>query len=868
MSLAPSISRPAPATPAFAVAFVRDTPAGRLGIAPVDPDRDAAVLHAWLTDPHSAFWQMGGLSADEVLEYFRDVAADPDQQAWIGLRDGEPAFLVETYDPARVLLADVHDAEPGDVGMHLLVSPPRPDAPRVHGLTSAVMATVVRFCFDGLGARRVVVEPDVRNAAIARKNAEVGFRVLREVDLPGKRANLSVLEHAWFEASAPAHLPTPGGSAIQEARADTPAEASADRRVAQKFLNERADAPERADVSGAPHLTPETMAAAQRHLVAKAIAEFAHERLLAPIADADEETGAGEPTDAAAWVVETPVSRYRFRARRHALEHWAIDEATLERTVGGEPADLDAQAFVAELQAELGIPDALLATYLEEIASTLASAAFKLHRGGLPAAELAVADFQSIEAGMTEGHPGFVANNGRIGFGLAEFAAYAPEAAASVRLVWLAVRKATGHLALGAGLTEGELYESELGGATLARFDERLRGLGLDPEEYRYLPVHPWQWQHRIAITFAPDVARRDLVHLGEGDDEYRAQQSIRTFFNVARPDRSYVKTALAIQNMGFLRGLSPAYMRATPAINDWVATLVDSDATLRAGRFEVLREHASIGYTGDAYHRTATPSPHRKMIAALWRESPVPRLAPGERLATMAALLHRDASGASIATALVRASGLPAREWVAAYLDAYLRPVVHCLLAYDLAFMPHGENLILVLDGHVPRRVFMKDIGEEVAVLSDRIALPEDVARIRAVVDDRERALAIFTDVFDGVLRHLAAILDGDGTLPEAEFWRLVAACVDRHASEHPDLDSSVDLRADRFAHSCLNRLQLRNTLQMVDLASQSASLLYAGTMANPIGRSSVPVGAATVDAVPVPSAHGEGAFSERLDG
>jgi siderophore synthetase component len=73
---------------------------------------------------------------------------------------------------------------------------------------------------------------------------------------------------------------------------------------------------------------------------------------------------------------------------------------------------------------------------------------------------------------------------------------------------------------------------------------------------------------------------------------------------------------------------------------------------------------------------------------------------------------------------------------------------------------------------------------------------------------------------------------------LPEDRFWRLVAECLDAHRADHPDLRSGVDLRAPRFAHSCLNRLQLRNTLQMVDLADQSASLLYAGTLANPAAR------------------------------
>ena len=44
------------------------------------------------------------------------------------------------------------------------------------------------------------------------------------------------------------------------------------------------------------------------------------------------------------------------------------------------------------------------------------------------------ADFQTIEARMTEGHPCFVANSGRLGFGVAEYLRYAPEAAEPVRL--------------------------------------------------------------------------------------------------------------------------------------------------------------------------------------------------------------------------------------------------------------------------------------------------------------------------------------------------------------------------------------------------------------------------------------------------
>ena len=204
-----------------------------------------------------------------------------------------------------------------------------------------------------------------------------------------------------------------------------------------------------------------------------------------------------------------------------------------------------------------------------------------------------------------------------------------------------------------------------------------------------------------------------------------------------------------------------------------------------------------------------------------------------------MASLLHRDADGRSLAVAMIEASPLDAASWVHRYLEAYVRPIVHCLLAHDLAFMPHGENVVLVLRDHVPVRALMKDIGEEVCVMDTARPVPPEVERVRADVDLDIRALALHTDVFDGVLRHLAAILHVDGALDQADFWELVGDCLRRHAAEHPELAAQVaayDLHRPTFRHSCLNRLQLRNTLEMVDISDQSSSLMYAGTLDNPV--------------------------------
>lgn len=745
----------------------------RLTLEPLDLDRDLATVHAWVTHPRSVFWQMQDASLEDVATEYRLIEEHPHHDAWLGRVDGAPAFLAETYDPAHSDLAGLPELRPGDVGMHVLVAPS--DTP-VHGFTRAVFRAVLDHCLADRTVRRVVVEPDARNERIRALNREFGFRELRTITLPTKEATLSALErdHLTPDHRTPDHL-TPD------------------------------------------HLTPDHLARAQRHLVTKAISELSHERLLQPVPDGDR------------WLLTTPAgdTTYTFAAQRLALDHWAVDPASVTRTVKDEPADLDVQAFVVEMSEVLGIPDALLPVYLEELAATLASACWKLAHSTATVEDLLEADYQEIEAAMTEGHPGFIANNGRVGFGADDFAAYAPETGSTVRLHWLAARRTHTLLSGDQGVQD---------------VDPLVRA-GLDPEEYLLIPVHPWQWANKIAITFAPDLARRDLVHLGEGPDDYRAQQSIRTFFNTTDSAKPYVKTALSIQNMGFLRGLSPRYMAATPAINDWVHDLVTNDQTLRACGFSVLREHTAIGYTGDAYHRlaeaTGTRTAYTKMIAALWRESPVPLVADGERLATMASLLHRDADGRSLAAAMIEASPLDAVSWLRCYLHAYVRPVAHCLLAHDLAFMPHGENLVLVLRDHVPTRVFMKDVGEEVCVMDAARPVPPEVERIRADVDLDVRALALHTDVFDGVLRHLAAILHVDGVLDEDDFWAEVSHCLRQHAEEHPDLADAVaayDLHRPTFRHSCLNRLQLRNTLEMVDIADQSQSLIYAGTLDNPV--------------------------------
>ncbi|KUO13737.1 IucA/IucC family protein [Streptomyces sp. DSM 15324] len=578
------------------------------------------------------------------------------------------------------------------------------------------------------------------------------------------------------------------------------------------------------------HLSPERWETANRLLLRKALAEFAHERLITP----EERDGR--------YVVRSDdgLTSYRFTAVRRALDHWQVDADSITRTRDGAELPLAALDFFIELHKTLGLSDEILPVYLEEISSTLSGTCYKLTKPPVTSTELVQAGFQAIETGMTEGHPCFVANNGRLGFGVHEYLAYAPETASPVRLVWLAAHRSRAAFTAGAGIEYESFLREELGAATVERFDGILRAQHLDPADYLLVPVHPWQWWNKLSVTFAAEIARRNLVCLGEGDDEYLAQQSIRTFFNSSHPHKHYVKTALSVLNMGFMRGLSAAYMEATPAINDWLARLIDHDPVLRSTGLSIIRERAAVGYRHLEYEAaTDRSSPYRKMLAALWRESPVPSLRDGESLATMAALIHVDHEGKSVAGALVARSGLAPAEWLRHYLQAYYTPLLHSFYAYDLVFMPHGENTILVLRDGVVQRAIYKDIAEEIAVLDPDAVLPPEVRRIRVDVPEDQKLLSLFTDVFDCFFRFLAANLAAEGVLEEDAFWRTVAEVTRSYQEANPELADrfrQYDIFAPEFALSCLNRLQLRDNRQMVDLADPAGALQLIGTLKNPV--------------------------------
>ncbi len=72
---------------------------GPFTVRPLDPEKDAELLHRWVTHPKAAFWMMQDATPRDVEREYARIAAHEHHHAYLGLHDGEPAFLMEKYDP-------------------------------------------------------------------------------------------------------------------------------------------------------------------------------------------------------------------------------------------------------------------------------------------------------------------------------------------------------------------------------------------------------------------------------------------------------------------------------------------------------------------------------------------------------------------------------------------------------------------------------------------------------------------------------------------------------------------------------------------------------------------------------------------------
>ncbi|SDU16256.1 IucA/IucC family protein [Jiangella alkaliphila] len=572
---------------------------------------------------------------------------------------------------------------------------------------------------------------------------------------------------------------------------------------------------------------------ANRELIAKMVTEFGYEEIIAPAVAEDGSVA-----------VPLPGGTLTGRAVRRALGWWRVDPMSL--TVdGGGPLPDAVDVFTAVLTAA-GADASTVAGAVSELSSTLLTDARQLATAR-PAAELADLEPVLAEAELT-GHPWIVANKGRVGFGADDLLAYPPEARADVRLLWLA---ASPDVADSVGLDHHAVVREQIGDAGFEALRAGAQLGGLDPSTCVFVPVHPWQWAHRILPLHAPQLARGELVFLGEGPARYRPQLAIRTMTDLDDPARRYLKLPLSILNTSVYRGLPRERTLAAPALTSWLSSIVDGDEFLRETGLILLGEVAGVSVAHPTYTALpGVPYQYTELLGAIWREPVQPFLRDGEQAVSLAALLHVDPSGGTFAGSLIARSGLPASQWVARLHEAILPPLLHVLYKYGAMFSPHGQNCMIVHRDGVPTRLVVKDFVDDLAICSEVIPehaeLPPSVREALAdvILDGKTLRKYLQNGLLICVYRYLTEVLADRHGVPEAAFWAsardVLTAYQDRFRGQLADRFTMFDLESPTFPKLCLNRLRLFERGYADDPERPVISAL--GAVPNPLSRSFTP--------------------------
>ncbi len=548
-----------------------------------------------------------------------------------------------------------------------------------------------------------------------------------------------------------------------------------------------------------------------RRMVAKAIAELNFEEIVNLAANPQ---GYG-------LALKSGV-QYRFSAWITIWNYPRIQPESLERRVSAaDPwhAVDSAGQFFLDTQRETGMDDIVLGNFLEEMHRTLFADLKLLQvQRQYSAADMIAMDGDRLQ-GLLDGHPKALLNKGRIGWGSFDVKHYAPESLPAFQLHWVAVHKTLVEYAEHPLWNSTALIAESLQAQEILRLQQSWARLGLARDDYHFIPLHPWQWEHVIEQQFAADIATQMLIPLGFFGDRYRPQTSLRTMSNVDRPERLQIKLALSILNTSSVRGLPGRYVAIAPELAQWLAGICAGDKLLQRSGTRVLQDVASLhGQERSFAQVKEAPYRYHEYLGVVWRENPLAHLRKDEQAVLTAALFQKDAWGEALLPHWIKESGLTIEDWLQAYCEAVIVPLYHLQCKYGIGVVAHGQNIVLRLQRGRPVGIYLKDLQGDLRLVD------EDLPELETLPDRVKERLTrlpphyLIHDLQTGhlitVLRFMSATLQEATGFSEEAFYQIIAQTLQVYQAEHRDLQvrfQSRSLLEARMPRVLINKVRFQ---------------------------------------------------------
>lgn len=469
--------------------------------------------------------------------------------------------------------------------------------------------------------------------------------------------------------------------------------------------------------------------------------------------------------------------------RKLSFGRFRLSEGPIYRREGHEEHEAeDLAVFLSETMAVLEKPPAPnnLSSFVHEIEQTLVKDAWSHYeRRHLDKNNRT---YDDLEGDVLEGHPYHPCYKSRIGFDLVDNAAYGPEFHPRLKLIWVAINKEFASLSSLSAIDHHDFIKAEIGEDTYSQFKKTLKRRGHMLVDFVLIPVHPWQWREKIASVFQRYLADGRMVLLGEGGDDYSPQQSIRTLSNRSDASKSNVKLSLGILNTSSVRTILPRHTRNGPLVSAKLGRLLEGDAYLRDELgFIMLKEIHGVSFTYDRL-----PLPIRSsgfgMLGALWRESISGYLKPSEEAVPYTAICHLTAEGMPYIATWIDGHGI--HKWVSTLLEVTVLPLIHLLYVHGVAVESHGQNLVLIHEQGMPKRLAVRDFSGGVLLFN---GINPDPSTLPETDKHQEVRDVVHNSLFFVNLAEAAWFLEKYYDYSEYSFWRTVADTIYTYQRQFP---------------------------------------------------------------------------------
>lgn len=541
-----------------------------------------------------------------------------------------------------------------------------------------------------------------------------------------------------------------------------------------------------------------------RKLMAKSLGELSYEGILKPVQVSETEFR----VDLKSGVV------YLFSAWLGIWDHLRVQPQSIRR-IQNQQQDQGEEAaqFFIDAQSDLEMTDVTLGNFLEEMQSTLFSDLKILAKNSLMSVDkLASLDGNEIQTYL-DGHPKILLNKGRMGWGVSDLDKYSPESAEACQLHWIAILKEKSIFGLQQGFQLQDLYDASLTNSARTAFESTLKSRGLKPDDYYFIPVHPWQWDRIVQIQFAGPIAYQHIVSLGLEGDFYRPQISLRTLSNVSRPKNLDLKLSVSVLNTSAVRGIPSRYMTSSPEVSSIVARICTDDSILRKAGTEVLEEKAGLSFQQPFFQQVkGAPYRYQESLGVIWRESVFSKLQGDELGINTGSLFHQDLAGKSLIGAYIQRSGLSVSVWLKHYFEVVVIPLYHLQLKYGIGLVAHGQNIVLKMKNFVPSGVLIKDFQGDLRISNQMKDHP--LGKWSASLDSLPPEHLIH-DLITGhlltVLRFVSEALQESEGFIEKKFYEILAGTVQDYLAQQPDIPGSLNLLNPQLHRVLLNKVRFK---------------------------------------------------------